>query len=108
MYYEGQKLSGELPIIGVNTFLGKDGSPTIIPEEVIRSTDDEKKAQIRTLTNLHKAMDTNALEALNKLQMAAMEHKNIFAELIESVKYCSLGQITNALYEVGGQYRRNM
>ncbi|MCB0650952.1 MAG: methylmalonyl-CoA mutase family protein [Saprospiraceae bacterium] len=108
MYYEGQKLSGELPLIGVNTFLDKEGSPTVIPEEVIRSTDEEKKAQIRTLENLKGAMENRASDALKKLQLKALNHDNIFEELIECGKYCSLGQITNALYEVGGQYRRNM
>lgn len=108
MYYEGQKLSGELPLIGVNTFLDKQGSPTVIPEEVIRSTDEEKKAQIQTLENLKGVMPNRASEALKKLQQTALKHDNIFEELIECGKYCSLGQITNALYEVGGQYRRNM
>jgi methylmalonyl-CoA mutase len=108
MYYEGLKLSGEMPIIGVNTFLSKDGSPTEIPDEVIRSTEEEKKAQINTLENLHSTMSDKAADSLKKLQESALNHSNIFEELIECGKYCSLGQITNALYKVGGQYRRNM
>lgn len=108
LYYETLKHTGELPLIGVNTFLSKDGSPTILPREVIRAEEWEKEAQIQTLKNLH---DVNALQAgaaLRKLQKVAVDNGNIFAELMEAVKVCSLGQITNALYEVGGQYRRNM
>ena len=108
LHYESLKHTGELPIIGVNTFLGKKGSPTIIPGEVIRSTTEEKEQQI---TNLIAFKDRNvdrAADALKKLQLVAVSNGNIFEELMETVKYCSLGQITHALYEVGGQYRRNM
>jgi isobutyryl-CoA mutase len=108
LYYEMQKHTGELPLIGVNTFLSKEGSPTILPAEVIRAEEWEKEAQIATLENLHKANELQAGQALRKLQKVAIENGNIFAELMEAVKVCSLGQITNALYEVGGQYRRNM
>ncbi len=108
LYYETLKHTGELPLIGVNTFLSKDGSPTILPAEVIRAEEWEKEAQIKTLQNLHKANTGTASDTLKKLQKVAVENGNIFAELMEAVKYCSLGQITNALYEVGGQYRRNM
>ncbi|MBI5916604.1 MAG: methylmalonyl-CoA mutase family protein [Bacteroidetes bacterium] len=106
LYYEHQKHSGEYPIIGVNTFLSSTGSPTILPREVIRSTEEEKLAQIATVEGLKKA--NAGTMALKTLQLAALHNENIFAALMESVKNCSLGEITNALYEVGGQYRRNM
>ena len=108
MYYESLKLSGKLPIIGVNTFLGKDGSPTILPKEVVRATQEEKERQIQTCLNQQKAQAEKAPEMLSRLQRKAVENKNTFDELMETTKYCTLGQITNALYEVGGQYRRNM
>jgi methylmalonyl-CoA mutase len=108
LYYEHQKHTGELPLIGVNTFLNKKGSPTILPGEVIRSTREEKEQQIQ---NLHAFWERNKdknTQALQKLKEVAINNGNLFAELMETVKYCSLGQITHALYEVGGQYRRNM
>lgn len=108
LYYETLKHTGEYPIIGVNTFLSKEGSPTIIPEEVIRATKEEKEDQIKTLQNLHAAKKTEAKEMLQALQQAAISNQNIFDLLMQATKSCSLGQITNALYEVGGQYRRNM
>jgi methylmalonyl-CoA mutase len=108
MYYEMQKHTGEFPIIGVNTFLSSKGSPTILPKEVIRSTTEEKEYQITMLNQLKKANEEKGKEMLHRLQQVAIHNKNIFAELMETVKYCSLGQITNALFEVGGQYRRNM
>ncbi|MFK7935160.1 MAG: methylmalonyl-CoA mutase family protein [Saprospiraceae bacterium] len=108
LYYETLKHTGELPLIGVNTFLDKKGSPTIIPGEVIRATEEEKQDQIKTLENLHEANVNLGQQSLKALQQKAVNNENIFAELIEAVKHCSLGQITNALYEVGGQYRRNM
>ncbi len=108
LFYEHQKHTGELPIIGVNTFLNKKGSPTIIPGEVIRSTEEEKQQQIDYLRAFWKRNEEKADEALDKLKSAAIQNGNLFAELMETVKYCSLGQITHALYEVGGQYRRNM
>ncbi|MCB0549186.1 MAG: methylmalonyl-CoA mutase family protein [Phaeodactylibacter sp.] len=108
IYYETLKHTGELPIIGVNTFLNKDGSPTIIPSEVIRATEEEKEAQIKTQQNLRKANEGKGAEALRRLQEVSIQNGNTFAELMEAVKYCSLGQVTHALYEVGGQYRRNM
>lgn len=106
LYYETLKHTGEYPIIGVNTFLSSKGSPTIIPSEVIRATEEEKQLQIATLENLHKAFDTK--ELLKDLQHRAINNQNIFESLMEVCKYCSLGEITNALFEVGGQYRRNM
>jgi len=108
LYYETLKHTGEFPIIGVNTFLSSDGSPTIIPKEVIRATEKEKQGQIQTLENLKKSKaDVNAA-MLRELQELALKNGNLFEGLMEAVKACSLGQITNALYDVGGQYRRNM
>ncbi|QFZ55228.1 methylmalonyl-CoA mutase [Oceanihabitans sp. IOP_32] len=106
LYYETLKHNGEFPIIGVNTFLSSKGSPTVIPKEVIRATEEEKQFQIKTLKNLHEAQDTKAL--LKDLQQKAINNENIFEALMEVCKVCSLGQITSALFEVGGQYRRNM
>ena len=108
LYYETLKHNGQYPIIGVNTFLSKQGSPTIIPKEVIRATTDEKQNQIERLDTLHKANAHLADQHLRKLQEAAVQNENIFEALMEATKYCSLGQTTQALYEVGGQYRRNM
>jgi methylmalonyl-CoA mutase len=108
MYYEMQKHTGEFPIIGVNTFLSSKGSPTVLPKEVIRSTTAEKEFQITMLNNLKEANLDVGAEMLKKLQYIAIHNGNIFEELMNTVKYCSLGQITNALFEVGGQYRRNM
>ncbi|WP_219126655.1 methylmalonyl-CoA mutase family protein [Mucilaginibacter sp. 21P] len=108
LYYETLKHTGEYPIIGVNTFLNKKGSPTIIPSEVIRATEDEKRAQIANLESFHQRNADRAEDLLKHLQQAAIAGKNIFEELMEVCKYCSLGQISHALYEVGGQYRRNM
>ncbi len=108
LYYETLKHTGEYPIIGVNTFLSSKGSPTIIPQEVIRSTSEEKEYQINMLKELHASHPERSKEVLEKLQETAIQNKNIFADLMEAVKYCSLGQITHSLFEVGGQYRRNM
>jgi methylmalonyl-CoA mutase len=108
MYYEMQKHTGEYPIIGVNTFLSSQGSPTIIPTEVIRSTPEEKEYQITMLGNLHKFNADKTQALLRDLQLTAIKNENIFEKLMEVSKYCSLGQITHALFEVGGQYRRNM
>jgi methylmalonyl-CoA mutase len=108
LYYETLKHTGEFPIIGVNTFLSSKGSPTILPKEVIRATEEEKQYQIRMLDNLHKANSTKAQEGIGKVQEAAIQNRNMFEQLMETCKYASLGQITSALFEVGGQYRRNM
>ncbi|MEO0007035.1 MAG: hypothetical protein RJA20_1231 [Bacteroidota bacterium] len=108
LYYETLKHTGELPVIGVNTFLSKEGSPTILPREVIRAEEWEKLAQIETLTNLHTANSGKAAQALHRLSQAAISNGNVFEELMETVKYCSLGEITGTLFNVGGQYRRNM
>ncbi|MBN8687161.1 MAG: methylmalonyl-CoA mutase family protein [Chitinophagales bacterium] len=108
LHYEHQKHTGELPLIGVNSFLNKNGSPTIIPGEVIRSTTGEKEQQIHNLQSFWKRNETKSAGMLKRLKTVAIQNGNLFDELMETTKYCSLGQITNALYEVGGQYRRNM
>ncbi|MBN3581750.1 methylmalonyl-CoA mutase family protein [Algoriphagus aestuarii] len=108
LHYEMLKHTGEYPIIGVNTFLSSDGSPTVTPGEVIRATKEEKEDQISTLKKLNQSYPDRVEENLKALKLAAVKNENIFAELMEAAKYCSLGQITHALYEVGGQYRRNM
>lgn len=108
LYYESLKHSGEYPIVGVNTFLNKKGSPTIIPNEVIRSTKEEKEQQIKNLEAFWHRNEKKSDEALLRLKQVAINNGNLFEELMHSVKFCSLGQITHALYEVGGQYRRNM
>ena len=108
LYYETLKHTGEFPIIGVNTFLSSEGSPTVRPGEVIRATEEEKQYQIDMLGRLHKRGEDLTGKWLKRLQEAAIHNENMFDVLMEAVKFCSLGQITNALFEVGGQYRRNM
>ena len=108
LYYETLKHNGDFPIIGVNTFLSSKGSPTILPSEVIRATEEEKRFQIETKELLNTANKNEATSQLKSLQQAAMHNENLFEELMETTKVCSLGQITAALFEVGGQYRRNM
>ncbi|MFM2376714.1 MAG: hypothetical protein RLZZ165_1811 [Bacteroidota bacterium] len=108
LHYEMQKHTGELPLIGVNTFLSSEGSPTIIPKEVIRSTVEEREAQIKDVQSLHARNAEASKAALRALQLAAIQNRNLFEALMEASKVCSLGQMTHALYEVGGQYRRNM
>ncbi|MFY7672561.1 methylmalonyl-CoA mutase family protein [Tenacibaculum sp. MEBiC06402] len=108
LYYETLKHTGEFPIIGVNTFLSSKGSPTVTPQEVIRATEEEKLFQIKTKENLNEANKEKVAEELTKIQNAAIQNENIFEKLMEASKVCSLGQITSALFEVGGQYRRNM
>jgi len=108
LYYETLKHNGEFPIIGVNTFLSSKGSPTVVPREVIRATSEEKEYQINMLKELHTLHADKKDELLHKLQLSAVQNKNLFEDLMEAAKYLSLGQITGALFEVGGQYRRNM
>ncbi|KAA5543507.1 methylmalonyl-CoA mutase family protein [Adhaeribacter rhizoryzae] len=108
LYYETLKHTGEYPIIGVNTFLSSKGSPTVIPAEVIRATEEEKQYQIKMLHQLHQQHADEQEAVLKRLKQVAITNGNIFAELMETVKCCSLGQITHALFQVGGQYRRNM
>ena len=108
LYYETLKHNGEYPIVGVNTFLNKKGSPTIVPSEVIRATEEEKEYQITALKAFQDRNADHSENALLALQKAAVENRNIFEQLMEVSKVCSIGQISNALYKVGGQYRRNM
>jgi methylmalonyl-CoA mutase len=108
LYYETLKHNGEFPIIGVNTFLSSKGSPTVQPAEVIRATEKEKQFQIETKENLHKANPEKVARQIAILQEAAVQNKNLFDKLMEATKVCSLGQITEGLFKVGGQYRRNM
>lgn len=108
LYYETLKHTGQFSIIGVNTFLSSKGSPTILPKEVIRATEKEKKYQIKMLKELHDTYSGEANAGLEKVKQAAIQNQNMFEQLMETCKYASLGEITNALFEVGGQYRRNM
>ncbi len=108
LFYETLKHTGAYPIIGVNTFLNSKGSPTILPMEVIRATEEEKEAQITTLKNLHEKNTSLTAYHLRHLQTTAIQNNNLFEALMEACKFCSLGQITKSLFEVGGQYRRNM
>jgi methylmalonyl-CoA mutase len=108
LYYETLKHNGDYPIIGVNTFLSSKGSPTILPREVIRATESEKQYQIHMLSQLNSACQDNSAKALKRIQDAAIRNHNMFEEMMEAAKYCSLGQLTKAMFEVGGQYRRNM
>jgi methylmalonyl-CoA mutase len=108
LYYETLKHSGEYPIVGVNTFLNKNGSPTIVPGEVIRATEEEKQGQITTLQAFQDRNADHTAQVLKQLQLTAVAGGNTFEQLMEACKICSLGQISKALYEVGGQYRRNM
>ena len=108
LYYETLKHTGEFPIIGVNTFLSSKGSPTVIPAEVIRATEEEKMYQINMLNDLQLSHKNIKQKSLNSLQSSALHNRNIFAEMMEVAKTCSLGQMTSSLFEVGGQYRRNM
>jgi len=108
LYYENLKHTGELPIMGVNTFLSSQGSPTVLPGEVIRSTQTEKDYQIEMLERLHRFHADKSPAAIEALKQGALHNHNVFEQLMEASKWCSLGQITRALFEVGGQYRRNM
>lgn len=108
LYYESLKNNGKMPIIGVNTFLSSEGSSTIVPKEVIRSTTAEKDNQLNNCNNYKEVFTLEGERFLKRLKDAAQKNENVFEVLMEASKYCSLGQITNALYEVGGKYRRNM
>jgi methylmalonyl-CoA mutase len=108
LYYENLKNTGKLPIMGVNTFLSSKGSPTVIPGEVIRATEQEKEYQIEMIEQLHQTYSEESKISSEKLKNASIQNHNIFEALMEATKYCSIGQITAALFEVGGQYRRNM
>ena len=110
IYYETLKHTGEFPIIGVNTFLNPDDNfrETSSGLELMRATEEEKQSQLQRLADFKKRNEAEAPKAIERLQKAALSGANVFAELMETVKYCSLGQITKALFDVGGQYRRNM
>jgi methylmalonyl-CoA mutase len=108
LHYETLKHTGQYPIIGVNTFLSSKGSPTIIPSEVIRATEQEKQIQIETVRALHAQKQADLEKELSELKVAAKANINLFTLLMEAVKVASLGQITQVLFDVGGQYRRNM
>ncbi|HNY01736.1 MAG TPA: methylmalonyl-CoA mutase family protein [Bacteroidales bacterium] len=108
LYYETLKHTGKLPIMGVNTFISGKGSPTVLPGEVIRATEEEKRYQIAMLEHLHRTWQEKSAGLLADLKEAASKNNNIFESLMEATKYCSIGQITDALFEVGGQYRRSM
>ncbi len=108
LYYEMLKHSGEYPLIGVNTYLSSSGSPTIVPQEVIRSTPEERENQIATVENLRRAYPDEQKEHLRGVQLAAINNRNMFEQLMEACKYCPIGQITESLFHVGGQYRRSM
>jgi len=108
LYYEMMKNSGKLPIMGVNTFISSKGSPTVLPGEIIRSTEEEKQYQIDMLKELHKTWEKESAQALDGLKHNATQNFNIFESLMEATKFCSIGQITHTLFDVGGQYRRSM
>jgi methylmalonyl-CoA mutase len=108
LHYETLKHTGELPVIGVNTFLSAEGSPTVLPAQVIRSTSEEKDAQIDTVKAVHARNAEARPAALARLREVALRNENVFTELMETTKVCTLGEISRALFQVGGQYRRNM
>lgn len=108
LYYETLKHNGDFPIIGVNTFLSSKGSPTVLPQEIIRATEEEKQYQINVIKNLHQGNSLKVKAQLELLKQKSINNENIFDQLMEACKVCSIGQITEALFEVGGQYRRNM
>jgi methylmalonyl-CoA mutase len=108
MHYEMQKHTGEYPIIGVNTFRNPHGDPVPTTIELARSTDDEKQSQLKRLAEFHKRHAREAPAMLQRLKQAVIDNRNVFDVLMDAVRVCSLGQITNALFEVGGQYRRSM
>jgi len=108
LYYEELKHQGKIDIVGVNTFLNSKGSPTVLPREVIRATEEEKKNQIEAVRRLHETYAAAAEKDIHALKTTALENGNVFERIMEASKVCSLGQITEALFEVGGQYRRNM
>jgi methylmalonyl-CoA mutase len=108
MHYEMLKHTGELPIIGVNTFRNPHGDQVMDKLELARSTEEEKQSQLQRLQDFHSRHANAAPAMLLRLQQAVMANDNVFDVLMDAVRVCSLGQITNALFEVGGQYRRNM
>ncbi len=109
LYYEAKKHDGSLPIVGVNTFVPREGEEEAPPEiQLIRSNEEEKSWQIESLRRFQENHAADAPAALEELRAVARSRENIFDELMEAAKHASLGQISHALYEVGGEYRRNM
>jgi methylmalonyl-CoA mutase len=108
LYYEHRKHDGSYPIIGVNTFRNPRGDSTPQKIELIRSTDEEKQSQLKRLRDFQTRHAKDAPDMLEMLRQAVIRNENVFAVLMDAVRVCSLGQITHALFEVGGQYRRNM
>jgi methylmalonyl-CoA mutase len=108
LHYEMQKHTGEYPIVGVNTFRNPHGDPVPQALELARSTDAEKQSQLKRLADFQQRNAAEAPAALQRLQAAVIDNRNVFEVLMDAVRVCSLGQITNALFEVGGQYRRSM
>jgi methylmalonyl-CoA mutase len=108
MHYEHKKHDGSYPIIGVNTFRNPHGDPVPAKLELIRSTEEEKQSQLKRLREFHARHAKEAPAMLERLRQAVMKDENVFAVLMDAVRVCSLGQITHALFEVGGQYRRSM
>jgi len=108
MHYEMQKHTGEYPIIGVNTFLNPHEDPNPKQIELARSTEDEKESQLTRLADFQALHAAESPAMLARLQQAVINNDNVFDVLMDAVRCCSLGQITNALFEVGGQYRRSM
>ena len=108
MLYEQRKQSGELPIIGVNTFLSPEGSPFVVPESLVRSDDRDKNRVIGEIEHFKRLWPDATARALERLQAAAVEGTNVFEALLDAAPVASLGQMSEALYEIGGRYRRNM
>jgi isobutyryl-CoA mutase len=108
MHYEMQKHTGELPIVGVNTFRNPHGDQVQDKLELARSTEEEKQGQLKRLRDFHARNAKDAPAMLKRLQQAVIDDRNVFEVLMDAVRVCSLGQVTSALFEVGGQYRRNM
>jgi len=108
LHYEKLKNSGELPIMGVNTFISSKGSPFVMPGEVIRATDEEKQSQITSLKDHRKINSEKIITCLENIKTAVIRQDNVFEVLMEASRHCTIGQITHALFEVGGKYRRNM
>jgi methylmalonyl-CoA mutase len=108
MVYEHRKHDGSYPIVGVNTFRNPHADPAPQKIELIRSSEEEKQSQLKRLRDFHKKHAKDAPEMLERLRQAVVKDENVFAVLMDAVRVCSLGQITHALFEVGGQYRRNM
>jgi methylmalonyl-CoA mutase len=108
MVYEHKKHDGSYPIIGVNTFRNPHGDPVPAKLELIRSTEEEKQSQLKRLREFHARHAKESPAMLERLRQAVIRDENVFAVLMDAVRVCSLGQITHALFEVGGQYRRSM